>query len=79
MYSGSLTLFRSTERSVSDGTDEMLGWGSLAAGGAQVHHVPSNHFNMLREPAVKVLAEKLRSTLAETHLGNEFREEPTSD
>jgi len=26
-----------------------------------------------------VLAEKLRSTLAETHLGNEFREEPTSD
>jgi len=79
MYSGSLTLFRSTERSVSDGTDEMLGWGSLAAGGVQVHHVPSNHFNMLREPAVKVLAEKLRSTLAETHLGNEFREEPTSD
>jgi thioesterase domain-containing protein len=63
VYPGKLTIFRSTERTISDGTDEMLGWGSLAAEGVQVHHVPSNHFNMLSEPAVMVLAEKLRSCL----------------
>ena len=63
VYPGKLTLFRSTERSISDGTDDMLGWGSLAAQGVEVHDVPSNHFNLLREPAVKVLAEKLRSCL----------------
>jgi aspartate racemase len=65
MYAGKLTLFRSTQRSISDGTDEMLGWGGLAAEGVQVHRVPSNHFNMFREPAVKELAEKLRSCLGQ--------------
>jgi thioesterase domain-containing protein len=63
VYPGKLTLFRSAERTISDGTDEMLGWGALAVEGVEVHSVPSNHFNMLREPAVKVLAEKLRSRL----------------
>ncbi len=69
VYPGKLTLFRSTERSISDGTDEMLGWGSLAAEGVQVHPVPSNHFNMLREPAVKMLAEKLWSCLGRDAFG----------
>ena len=63
IYPGKLTLFRSTERSISDGTDEMLGWGALAAEGVHVQSVPSNHFNMFRAPAVKELAEKLRSCL----------------
>jgi thioesterase domain-containing protein len=46
-----------------DGDDPFLGWKGLAAGGIDVHHVPADHFTILREPAVRVLAEKLRECL----------------
>ena len=62
-YSGKLTLFRSTKRFIGEGDDEFLGWGALAAGGVEVHHVPSTHFNILKEPGVKVLAEELKTCL----------------
>lgn len=62
-YPGRLTLFRSTKRSIGEGDDEFLGWGAFAAGGIDVHHVPSTHFNILKEPGVKVVAEKLQSCL----------------
>jgi hypothetical protein len=35
----------------------------MAAGGVQLHHVPSDDFSVLKEPAVKVLGEKLRQCL----------------
>jgi thioesterase domain-containing protein/acyl carrier protein len=62
-YPGRLTLFRSMERSVSGGTDEMLGWGELAGQGVEIRNIPCNHFNILREPAVKVLADEIRECL----------------
>jgi thioesterase domain-containing protein/NAD(P)-dependent dehydrogenase (short-subunit alcohol dehydrogenase family)/acyl carrier protein len=63
VYPGKLTLFRSTQRVAQEGNDQLLGWGELASGGVQVHHVPSTHFSILKEPGVQVLAEKLRSRL----------------
>ena len=63
VYPGKLTLFRSTKRAVQQGNDEYLGWGEFAAAGVQVHHVPGTHFNILQEPGVRVVAEKLRSCL----------------
>lgn len=63
VYPGKLTLFRSTKRAAQQGNDEYLGWGELAAAGVQVHHVPGTHFNILQEPGVRVVAEKLRSCL----------------
>ena len=62
-YAGRLTLFRSTKKTVFRGDDDLLGWGALAGGGLDVHEVPSTHFNFLKEPAVRVLAEKLHSCL----------------
>lgn len=62
-YPGKLVLFRSMKRSVTDGSDEMLGWGALAGLGVEVRDVPSTHFNMLQEPAVKALAEQLHACL----------------
>jgi thioesterase domain-containing protein len=62
-YPGKLTLFRSTKRAVQQGNDDYLGWGEFAGGGAEVHHVPGTHFNILQEPEVRVVAEKLRSCL----------------
>jgi thioesterase domain-containing protein/acyl carrier protein len=62
-FVGKLVLFRSEKRSVTDGNDPLLGWGDFANGGVDVHHVPSTHFNMLQEPAVKVVADQLRTRL----------------
>ena len=62
-YPGTLTLFRATTRGPLDGDDEFLGWGGLVGERVEVHHVPATHLNILQEPAVRVLSEKLRSCL----------------
>ena len=67
LYQGKIVLFRSTLRGTNEGDDEYLGWGELAAGGVDVNQVPSTHFDILREPAVKVLAEQLRAYLVPSH------------
>jgi thioesterase domain-containing protein len=63
MYPGHLTLFRSTQRTPDCGDDAYLGWGDLVAGGIDVCHIPSMHMNMLEEPGVKGLSEKVRECL----------------
>ena len=45
--------------------DPTLGWGKLATGGIEVQPVPGNHYTILREPHVQVLAERLRTALRE--------------
>lgn len=37
-----------------------LGWSSLVTGGLEIQEVPGDHMNMLNEPHVRVLAEKLQ-------------------
>ena len=61
-YPGTLTLFRSAERQTSEGNDKNLGWEGLVSR-LEVIHIPSNHFNILNEPAVSALAEKLKFCL----------------
>lgn len=61
-YSGKVTIFRSSVREVSEGTDRALGWGGLAAQ-IEVIDIPSNHFNLFKEPNVRVLSEKLKSMI----------------
>ena len=63
VYPGRLTLFRSTDRRAGDGDDAFLGWGHLIGGGIDVYHIPSTHLNILQEPAVQVLSERLRECL----------------
>jgi acyl transferase domain-containing protein/thioesterase domain-containing protein/acyl carrier protein len=62
-YPGRLTIFRSVSRSLLDGDDELLGWGGLAAGGIEIQDVAGSHLDMLSEPNVRMLAEKLRACL----------------
>jgi thioesterase domain-containing protein/acyl carrier protein len=66
-YQGKIVLFRSTKRGANEGDDEYLGWGELARGGVDVNQVPSTHFDILLEPAVRVLAEQLRTYLDPSH------------
>ncbi|MGH9735284.1 MAG: thioesterase domain-containing protein [Candidatus Acidiferrales bacterium] len=61
-YSGKATIFRSTIREISEGTDRDLGWEGLAAQ-IEVIDIPSNHFNLFKDPNVGVLAEKLKSAI----------------
>lgn len=44
-------------------TDPQLGWGQLFAQGLEIQDVPGHHFNMLHEPHVQVLANRLRAVL----------------
>ena len=62
-YPGVLTIFRSTTRRIEEGNDEFVGWGGLAKQGVEVHHIASNHFNILQEPGVRILSEKLKKCL----------------
>jgi thioesterase domain-containing protein len=40
-----------------------MGWSEWASGGVEVHVVPGNHANLMYEPHVEVLAEKLTACL----------------
>jgi amino acid adenylation domain-containing protein len=65
VYPGRVTIFRATEKVFYTDSylNSGLGWGKLAAGGVEIHDVPSDHLGILKEPHVKVLAEKLKICL----------------
>jgi hypothetical protein len=58
-FPGRITLFPPSVRSVGEFPDPEQGWGSLALGGVEIHHVTGNHLTMLTEPYVGVVAQKL--------------------
>jgi thioesterase domain-containing protein len=59
-YPGTVVLFRSEE-----GEGMYYGWQELAKGGVQIHLVPGSHTGILEEPHVQVLAERLRTCIAQ--------------
>lgn len=67
VYPGPATLFRASDGPPADPpvpTD--LGWGRLAAGGVKIIDVPGDHASMVKEPDVRVLAERLTECLSHT-------------
>jgi amino acid adenylation domain-containing protein len=69
VYSGRAILFRATKQPAHSlltvRIDRYLGWKPLITGNIELHELPCHHFNMLAEPTVKLLAEKLQICLAE--------------
>jgi thioesterase domain-containing protein len=65
-YPGQVTLFRVTEPWNEGGRDPHLGWDGVAAGGVEVYEVPGDHFTLLEEPHVQILAAQLKSCLDQT-------------
>jgi thioesterase domain-containing protein/acyl carrier protein len=59
---GISSLVRRTVRSLQRRT---RGWKRLAAGGLTVYDVPGNHFTMIQEPQVRLLAERLNASIDE--------------
>ena len=47
-----------------DPRDPAKGWGQWAQGGVEIRSVPGNHYTMVREPNVELLAEQLLARIA---------------
>jgi acyl transferase domain-containing protein/thioesterase domain-containing protein len=63
-YAGKITLMRAVDRGpevLGKREDSTLGWKRFAAGGIEVHDIPTAHIFMLFEPAVGAFAAKLKT------------------
>ncbi|MEH2173669.1 amino acid adenylation domain-containing protein [Nostoc sp.] len=65
-YSGRIILFCANKKVEEDTQNKSLGWGELAAGGIEVHQIGGDHYAIIREPYVQVLAERLEIYLNQT-------------
>ncbi|HEV7474838.1 MAG TPA: amino acid adenylation domain-containing protein [Pyrinomonadaceae bacterium] len=74
-YPGRITFFRASEPLSEFSEDTAKDWHDLAADGVEVHVVPGNHYTMLREPLVQVVAEWLKVSLDIT--GEQLKPAPT--
>jgi amino acid adenylation domain-containing protein len=59
-YPGQATLFWSEYQSLYIERYPELGWGTLVTGGLEIYPLPGNHLTIVKEPHVRVLAEKLK-------------------
>ena len=62
-YPGCITFFKANETLEGTSADPTMGWSDWARGGVDVHIVPGNHANLMYEPHVEVLAQKLTACL----------------
>ena len=62
-YRGPITLFQTTAQLRNTKGELTWGWHKLAQGGVIRIEVPGHHMNLLNDPHVNVLAEKLRIVL----------------
>jgi amino acid adenylation domain-containing protein len=79
-----VTLFQAAESLPSAQAEVAKEWNELALAGVEIHSVPGNHFDMVREPHVKTLAEQLRACmesrmLMQTIAGAALRGRPFTD
>jgi thioesterase domain-containing protein len=72
VYHGKLILFRASEQPAGN-EDARLGWGGLATGGEELHDVPGDHFTILTEPSVGVLAKQLTVCLHRARAGEKAK------
>jgi thioesterase domain-containing protein/acyl carrier protein len=62
LYDGRVTLFWAG-RDLRAKFDQLEGWQTLAPGGLEVHEIPGTHLDMIKDPHVRELADKLRACL----------------
>ncbi len=65
IFAGKATLFWSEYQSWYIKKHPTLGWGDLVTDGLDVQQIPGNHITLMQEPHVRVLAKKLKSSIAE--------------
>jgi amino acid adenylation domain-containing protein len=62
-YAGRVILFRSDHEPLGRTTDPRAGWKSLAKQGLEIREIAGNHENILLEPQVRFVAERLKGCL----------------
>ena len=62
-YGGRIVVLRARRQPRNRIRDHHLGWGKLAKGGVDVHFIPGDHGNVLKEPHVQGLAAALKKCL----------------
>jgi amino acid adenylation domain-containing protein len=63
-YRGETTLFRSDIQSLELALSHDLGWGQLVDGNLKIYNIKGQHRHLLKEPYIQLVAEKLKSCLA---------------
>ncbi|HEY9747314.1 MAG TPA: amino acid adenylation domain-containing protein [Allocoleopsis sp.] len=63
IYSGQITLFKSGRSPNQSWQNRTLGWQDLTKTEVKVHSIPGDHFSILQQPCVQILAEQLRTYL----------------
>jgi aspartate racemase len=63
VYDGPVTLFWASA-DLRTSLDLVEGWRALAGGGIEVHEIPGSHLDIIKEPHVGELANKLNACLA---------------
>jgi amino acid adenylation domain-containing protein len=71
VYDGKITLFWASA-DLRTSLDLVEGWRALAGGGIEVHEISGSHLDIVKEPHVGELANKLRSVLAETRRASQY-------
>lgn len=66
VYAGAATLFLASD-DLTAAYDVEEGWQGLVAGGLRKIRVPGNHLDIVKDPHVRTLAEKLRACLDQAH------------
>jgi amino acid adenylation domain-containing protein len=77
VYTGRITVFRPSTKSLRSVDGAMGGWNEWCAGGVEIHEISGRHDNMFFEPNVAILAGKLSECLrrAETACGERMAEQ----
>lgn len=65
IYPGKVTLFWASE-DLRGSYDVQEGWNFLAPNGVETHNISGNHLNIVKEPYVQELAEKLRQSIEQS-------------
>ncbi len=64
VYQGNVCLLRCRVQSMQHALFEDLGWSDLVDGTLTIHNVPGNHYGLLKEPNIRVVAEILKRSLS---------------
>ena len=67
-FRGRVSLFIVSRPRVRRAPDRRLRWAALASDGAEVYIIPGDHHALLREPNVRILAEKLSACIRRAEL-----------
>jgi len=66
-FKGAVTLFRRHKQPYYYVRDPKMGWGARALGGVEIQLLPIRHAEMLHQPNVQILGERLGECLRQTH------------